>query len=163
MYCFNPLFLVFLFYAYTGIAQPAFSNKNFQGEVLPKVFLIGEYEKPFEEMSSNYSTLLLNNYQDDLDKAFNGWTSVLVGMEDYANTISFDLRGLKLWVNIFFNVDGSIQHLVYYPKPNSKNMDFELLTNFFISFCNTYRFKDPISKKCSHIGSASFPTFSKRN
>jgi hypothetical protein len=106
---------------------------------LPRVFMIGEYEKPYEKMSSVYSRLLLNVYHDDIDKAF------------------------SLWMNVFFNVDGSIQHIVYYPKPNSRNMQFDQLTNFLISFCNVYQFKDPIPNRCSHFGSASFPTFAKRN
>jgi hypothetical protein len=130
---------------------------------LPRVFMIGEYEKPYEKMSSVYSRLLLNVYHDDIDKAFSAWTSVLISMEDYAREVSFNLNGLKLWMNVFFNVDGSIQHIVYYPKPNSRNMQFDQLTNFLISFCNVYQFKDPIPNRCSHFGSASFPTFAKRN
>ncbi len=130
---------------------------------LPRVFMIGEYEKPYENMSAVYDKLLLAIYQDDIDKAFRAWTSVLVSMEDYSREVSFNLNGLKLWMNVFFNVDGSIQHIVYYPKPNSRNMQFEQLTNFLISFCKVYHFKDPVPVKCSHFGSASFPTFAKRN
>ncbi len=130
---------------------------------LPRVFMIGEYEKPYENMSAGYEKLLLNIYKDDVDKAFYAWTSVLISMEDYAKEVSFNLNGLKLWINVFFNTDGTIQHIVYFPKPNSRNMEFEQLTNFFISFCKVYHFKDPIPVKCSHFGSASFPTFAKRN
>ena len=130
---------------------------------LPRVFMIGEYEKPYENLTAGYDKLLLNIYKDDIDKAFSAWTSVLISMEDYAKEVSFNLNGLKLWMNVFFNMDGSIQHIVYYPKPNSRNMEFEHLTNFFISFCKVYHFKDPIPVKCSHFGSASFPTFAKRD
>lgn len=132
-------------------------------KLLPRVFMIGEYEKPYDKLTSTYEKLLLHIYKDDIQKAFSGWTSVLISMEDYAKEASFNLNGLKLWMNVFFNIDGSIQHIVYYPKPNSRNMEFEQLTNFFISFCKTYRYPDPIPVKCSHFGSASFPTFMKRN
>jgi hypothetical protein len=133
------------------------------GDGLPRVFMIGEYEKPYEKMMTDYDKLLLNNYGDDMDKAYQAWTSVIISMEDYSKDLAFNLNGLKLWMNVFFNVDGSIQHLVYYPKPNSRNMEYAQLTQFFLDFCKSYHLKDPVQHKCSHFGSASFPTFAKRN
>ncbi len=130
---------------------------------LPRVFMIGEYEKPYESMSAGYDKMLLNAYGDDLTRAFYAWTSILMEMENYAREVHFDLSGLKLWMNVFINQDGTIQHIVYFPKPNSRNMEFELLTDFLNNFCKVYRFKDPLTVKCAHFGSASFPTFISRN
>jgi hypothetical protein len=159
-------FIIFILFLYSvkGISQLDGSVTRYQEpDNLPRVFMIGEYEKPYETMSASYEKLLLNIYKEDIDKAYSAWTSVLISMEDYAKETSFNLNGLKLWMNVFFNVDGSIQHIVYFPKPNSRNMEFEQLTNFLISFCKVYHFKDPVPEKCSHFGSASFPTFAKRN
>lgn len=130
---------------------------------LPRVFMIGEYEKPYESMSSKYDKMLLNAYGDDLTRAFYAWTSILMDMETYAKEMKFDLNGLKIWMNVFINQDGTIQHIVYFPKPNSRNMQFEQLTEFLNNFCRVYRFKDPLPMKCSHFGSASFPTFISRD
>jgi hypothetical protein len=153
-----------IFYSIHGKAQLDGNISRYQEQPnLPKVFMIGEYEKPYENMSVAYEKLLLHIYKDDMNRAFEAWTSVLISMEEYAKEVSFNINGLKLWMNVFFNVDGSIQHIVYFPKPNSRNMEFEHLTNFFTSFCKVYRFPNPIPEKCSHFGSASFPTFAKRN
>lgn len=129
---------------------------------LPRAFMIGEHEKMYESMMGRYDKPLLYLYQNDLQKAFQAWMGVLMDMEEYARKTSFDLNGLKLWINIFLNEDGSIQHIVYFPKPNSRNMPFEKLSQFLNQFIDTYRFKDPVNIKCSHFGSVSFPTFAKR-
>lgn len=158
------IFLILFLYSLQGGAQLDGNPARLQDQPnLPRVFMIGEYEKPYEIMSASFDKLLVNIYKDDVDKAYDAWTTVLVRMEEYSKVVSFNLNGLKLWMNVFFNMDGSIQHIVYFPKPNSRNMEFEQLTNFFISFCKVYHFKDEIPEKCSHFGSASFPSFAKKN
>lgn len=161
--------LLILLIVLSGFASKAFCQSHEPvaavnlDKGLPRVFMIGDYEKPYERMAKSYSGLLMYQYGGDMDRAFSGWAGLLTDLEDYADAVSFDLKGLKLWMNVFFNKDGSIQHLVYYPKPNSRNMPFELLTDFLEEFCSRYRFKDPLSDRCSHFGSATFPTFLKRN
>jgi hypothetical protein len=153
----------------SGLATQAFcqsrepASGTTQDNGLPRVFMIGEYEKPYERMAKSYSGLLMHQYGGDMDRAFSGWAGFLTDMEEHADAHSFDLKGLKLWMNVFFNKDGSIQHIVYFPKPNSRNMSFEQLTAFLEQFCIRYRFKDPLTDRCSHFGSATFPTFLKRN
>jgi hypothetical protein len=130
---------------------------------LPKVFLIGEYEQPYEQLIGEYDLLLMSAFNNDMKKAYEVWTTILIDMEEYAKLQQFDLNGLKLWINLFLNADGTIQHIVYYPKPNSRNMSFDNLTAFMLSFAKTYQLKDLVQAKCSHYGSASFPTFLKKN
>lgn len=126
---------------------------------LPRAFLIGEHESPYERMAKAYSPSLLGMYGQDIDRAFASWMGILRDMEEFAEREQFDLKGLKLWMNVFLNADGSLEHIVYYPKPNSRNMDFKDLTAFFDAFCVQFRVKGGFGQACSHFGSANFPTF----
>ena len=101
-------------------------------------------------------------YQNDIDRAYNGWASCLMDMEDYAATLDFDLKGIKLWLNLYFNPDGTIAHLSWFPKPNSRNVPDEHLTAFFKNFVNQYRLPVTAEKGFQHSTSASFPTFFQR-
>ncbi len=79
-------------------------------------------------------------------------------MENHADSLGFDIKGIKMWLNVFWSEDGSIKRLVYYPKPNSKNIDFSKLTNFLAAFVQSYQFTLTANECFSHYGSASFPT-----
>lgn len=84
---------------------------------------------------------------------------MLSTMEEYADKSEFDIKGIKIWLNVFWNPDGSIKHLVYFPKPNSRNMDFDLLTIFLGKFVDDYQIESWDTSCFSHFGSAAFPTF----
>lgn len=128
-----------------------------QQNELPKVMLIGEENGYYEELVEECNTLLLSVTDNSMMAAFDNWTEMLSEMEASADKDGFDIKGVKLWINVFWNEDGSINKVFYYPKPNSKNMDFEKLSYFLEHFANAYTF--PItSEACfSHYGSASFP------
>ncbi len=162
--CRISLFLTFFWFSNPALTQAVKpGEKNNLQTHLPKVFLIGEYEQAYEELIGEYDLLLMIAFNNDMEKAYEIWASILIAMEEYARVQQFDLNGLKLWINLFLGADGSIQHIVYYPKPNSRNMAFEHLTAFLLSFSKTFQLKEPLPSKCSHYGSASFPTFLKRN
>ena len=129
---------------------------------LPKVFIIGEHEKAFENLTLEHSTMLLSACEDNMDLAFEKWWSMIKEMEAYASLIGYDLKGIKMWVNVFWNQNGSIRHIAYHLKPNSKNVDTSELSAFFSSFMNHYSFPLITDIKYSHYGSAAFPTFPKR-
>lgn len=134
-------------------------QRNQEQTVLPRVFLLGNHEQPYEEMMERYDKLFINVFKDDLDKAYEVWSGFLLDLEAHSRTLGFELNGLKLWLNVFFNEDGGIQHLVYFPKPNSRNMNFDQLSHFFMSFSKDYHLKESPKIRCSHFGSASFPTY----
>ncbi len=129
-----------------------------QNADLPKVFLIGEYAEEFETASSEYRLQLMEACNNDMEKAFNAWVGMLTEMEDYAEQLDIDIKGVKMWVKIFWNEDGQIAHIAYYLKPHSKNIDVDELTAFLMSFMNRYSFPVESAEKFSHYGSASFPT-----
>jgi len=106
--------------------------------VSAKAFLIGENEKHFESLVSEHGEQLLNVCKNNMNKAYKLWVSLLKDLERFANDKEFDLKGTKIWINLFWNADGSIRNIVYYPKPNSKNMDFALLSDFLSDFAFSY-------------------------
>lgn len=128
---------------------------------IPPVFMIGEYEFEYEEMVKTCDKLLLEVCQDSMQLAYKHWLLMLHDMENYAESVDFDIKGIKIWLNIFWNDQGKINKLVYYPKPNSRNTDFSKLTEFFEEFLGNYDFPLEYTSCFSHYGSATFPTFAK--
>lgn len=128
----------------------------------PKVFMIGEHERQYEHLMGEYSMLLLTACDNDMNFAFNKWQGMLAAMESHAESIDYDLKGVKLWLNVFWEEGGGIKHIAYYLKPTSRNVDTEKLTMFFISFVNNYTFPLMVGENFSHYGMAAFPTFYKK-
>ena len=140
----------------------AVTNIFAQDDVLPKVFIIGEHENQFETLARDHSTMLLTVCNDDIDVAYDRWLGMLKEMEHYATYIDYDLKGVKMWLNVFYEPNGKVKHIAYYLKPNSKNVKTDELTAFFSSFMNHYTFPLVADKRYSHYGSATFPTMPKR-
>ncbi len=138
-------------------AQPAAS----QDVVLPKVSLIGEYEHIYEDKVLECNSHLLNVCEGSMDDAYNLWLTMLSEIEDFAKMKNFEINGVKMWITAYWNADGTLKHLVYYPKPSSRNMDFEKLSEFLEDFTEYYTLPKKHTKCFSHYGSASFPTFAK--
>lgn len=130
---------------------------------VPDVFLIGEHEAQYMNLSKQHPAIFVSVYNNDIDKAFRGWSGMLMDMEDYAATLNFDLKGVKLWINAYYNPDGTIQHLAFFPKPNSRNVPVEHLTAFFKNFVDQYRLNVNSDKAFQHSASAAFPTFFHRD
>ncbi|MEO5906718.1 MAG: hypothetical protein ABIQ11_08330 [Saprospiraceae bacterium] len=129
---------------------------------VPEVFLIGEYEDQYMRLSKEHPAIFMYVYNNDIDKAFRGYSEMLMDMEDYAAELNFDTKGVKLWINLYFNADGSLEHLAFYPKPNSRNVKVEYLAAFFKNFVRTYQLSAKSLKPFHHSASASFPTFFSR-
>lgn len=146
--------------AYAQAAYPV--NKYQEQPNLPKAFLLGEYERPYEDLINIYEKSMLNLCDNNIVKAHEVWNIFLLEMEEYSKQVNFDLNGLKLYLNVFFNADGTIQNIVYFPKPNCKNIVFEHLTTFLIAFSKNYKLKYPLTDRCSHQSNASFPNFIRR-
>lgn len=129
---------------------------------LPKVFLIGEYPEEFDQASNDYKLQLIDACGQDMNRAYYKWQSMLIEMEDYAEALGVDINGVKMWIKVFWATDGQIDHIAYYLKPRSRNMNVDELSVFFISFMKRYKFPLITKEKYSNYGSASFPTVSKR-
>ena len=145
----------------TLIACLSFTVSNAQQ--LPKVYLLGEHEAGFDELTKKHSDMLLTVCGDSMNVAFTKWQDMLINMETYAEELSYDIKGSKMWLNIFWSPEGRIKHIAYYLKPNSRNLDQDKLKLFLISFMNQYNLPISYNKNFSHYGSASFPMISPRS
>ncbi len=149
------LFVVILL---QGVALKADINSS-RIDSLPSVFMIGQNEVEYEDLVADCNDLLLSVCDDSMDEAYRKWLSLLSEMEKYAEKREFDIKGIKIWLNVFWKPDGTIKHLVFYPKPNSRNMNFDQLTEFFNEFQSEYKMDFSYQKCFSHYGSAAFPSF----
>ncbi len=132
------------------------------GNSLPQVFFIGEYQTEYDQLIIKHSEVLLNIHNNSMDKAFNQWTSILTSLEQYSEKRHFDLKGVKIWINVFWDVNGKIKHLAFYPKPNSKNIDYEKMKSVVSDFLESYNgVAFPSKKAYSHYGTANFPIFAR--
>jgi len=153
------IFIAFLLVSFTVSAVSA--EKTTSLDTLPPVFLIGEHEFQYESKVKECDKLLLEVCQDSMQLAYKHWLLMLHDMEIYAESQDFDIKGIKIWLNVFWDAEGSIDKIVYYPKPNSRNTDFNQLTLFFEEFVEQYKFPLNYQSCFSHYGSATFPTFAK--
>ncbi len=128
-------------------------------DTLPTVFLIGEYEKQYNEMISDAPDLLMTVCKNDMDKAYSLWLSFLVGLEKYAIENEVNINGVKVWINVFWDENGNIKHIAYYPKPNSINMEYNVLAAVLKEYTKNYSLELENEKMFAHYGSASFPSF----
>ena len=147
--------LVFVSVSFTANAQKSVDGEK---KVYPAVFQIGELPNAFEELSEDYETPLLEVCNDDVRRAHAKWTTMLKAIENHAKAKSFNLKGVKMWLKVFWNKDGSIKHIAFHLKPGSKNVDTAALTRFFKSFMKIYRSNFKANEDFSQYSSASFPT-----
>ncbi len=123
---------------------------------LPTVFILGEYNEPYEALMSGQSTLL-DVCDNDMNFAYHKLTGMMKDMEAYALTANFDLKGINAWMHFFWRADGSIDHIGFYLKPNSRNVPNEQVKSFLESFAKQYKLPLRFNKKFSHYSSFSFP------
>lgn len=110
-------------------------------------------------MLSNQPDLLMSVCNDDMDKAYSAWLNFLVEVERFAIEKELDINGVKLWINVFWSPDGTVKHIAFYPKPNSKNMEYEYISVLLREFAISQDSGIEHSKMFCHYGSASFPSF----
>ena len=94
-----------------------------QTQEMPAVFKLGENEKGYEALNQAYSQTLLEVSNFDTQKAFDTWMGMMREMEEYSKKIRFDIKGVKLWLHVFWNEDGSVSHIGYLLRPDSRNID----------------------------------------
>jgi len=127
-------------------------------DTLPAVFMLGDKEVEYEKLVEDCSVPLFSISDDSMDKAYKSWLGMLHEIELFAEADTYDIKGVKLWINVFWNGDGTIKHITYFPKPNSKNIDFDKMGVLLEKFIRQYKFKEDHESCFSHYGSATFPT-----
>lgn len=148
--------MTIVFFTTTILLSPTLNAKDID-TISPKVFLIGENEELMEKVNKQYPTLLMSVI-GDMDLAWDKWMTMLTEMEAYSDKIGYDIKGLKLWLNVYWDKSGKIDYIGFYLKPNSRNVKPEELSAFFSSFIKNYKMPVSANSKFYHNGSATFPT-----
>lgn len=125
---------------------------------LPRAFVLGEKEKVYEQLAQEYSQSLLEVTGNDITQAFEHWLDMMQAIDQYADKIRFDIKGIRVWLHVFWSPEGSIDHIGYLLRPDSRNVDTAELTAFFSSFARQYVLPLKSSKPFSHYTGATFPT-----
>ncbi len=129
-----------------------------KADSLPTVFALGQFDgEPFESLKAGYQTQLLTVCRNDMEMAYYLWVHVLKHIETESVKTGFNMDGVKLWLYIFWNKDGTIKNMAFYPKPNSKNIKNEDMAAFLAAFCKTYKFPMGAATNFSHYSTANFP------
>lgn len=141
----------------SGLAQSNKVKKNTAPEqALPTVFQIGENDKAYTDLMASQTTLL-EVCDNDMKFAYHKLMGMMKEMESYATEVNFDLKGINAWMHFFWRADGSIDHIGFYLKPNSKNVAIERFKVFLDGFAKKHKLPLKYNKKFSHYSSFSFP------
>ena len=125
----------------------------------PKVSLIGEDSKQYEELVNHCGVSLLTASDGNMESAYLHWIKFIRSIELYAVEQEWDINGLKVWMNVFWDEEGNIQNMYYYPKPNCRNIVFEEFSHFLNDFAAESKISLKHDTCFSHYASVSFPTF----
>lgn len=134
----------------------------FSQNQLPTAFELGQVdEKAYEALAQAYNQSLLEVAGYDMTKAFDQWVDLMKQADAYAAKINYDLKGIQAFLQIFWAPDGSIEHIGYLLRPESRNFtdkQKQELTAFFSSFARNHSISLTSSKKFNHYTEVTFPT-----
>ncbi len=155
--------MLFIIYFFAGVLLQISAQQKSSGgsDNTPLVFYIGEDENNYEKLVQKYNTMLFAVCNNNMELAFDNWTVLLKELEDFSNKSNIDLKGVKLWLNVFWDKDGNIDHMVFYPKPNSKNLNYDNIKILLTNFAKSYQSPLKHTTRFSHYGSATFPVFTR--
>ncbi len=141
-------------------AQPTISTLP----ELPKVFKLGANEAAYETLVQEYPQTLLAACNNDMKVAFDKWLEMMKALDDHARRINFDIKGIKVRLHVFWDADGSIKHIGYILRTDSRALEKEAEFGAFLSsFTRQYSFPVQSQQKYSHYSIATFPTYSERS
>ncbi len=123
---------------------------------MPIVFVLGDQGQLYENIMPGYQTLL-DACGGDMPMAFQKLYSMMKEMEAYADLMEYNLDGVNAWMHFFWDEDGSIEHIGFHLKPNSKNVNTEELKLFLTNFALQYKFPLVANVQYSHYSTFSFP------
>ncbi|NJN35529.1 MAG: hypothetical protein HC817_15990 [Saprospiraceae bacterium] len=130
----------------------------FADSTIPNVFVLGQYDGlVFESMKQDYDAALVTACKNDVETAYYCWIHMLKHIETHAVKSNFDINGVKMWLYVFWEKDGSIGYMSYFLKPNSKNVKADEMTNFLNDFRKNYTFPVKFDRKFSNYSTANFP------
>ena len=155
----------FVFLCATLFSGLLFANVGPQpkNKSLPAVFVLGEFESSYDALVESYPESLLSACNCTMKTAFTKWLGMLHELDLYAVKQNVDIRGVKIWMHVFWQPDGKIEHIAYHLRPNSKPIDAEVMENLLEGFIKQYSFPLTSTTEYAHYSTASFPVFGELN
>jgi hypothetical protein len=155
--------LLLFFFCCLAAATPANAQETRTSDPVnddtPIVSLLGEDEATLTELLNSHGTILLDVCGNDMEIAYAQWMDLLGAMEDYSKEINYDIRGVKAYLHVFWNADGSLRYISFFPKANSRNVPIAELRAFFKGFVKNYKMDIDAESGFNHYASGSFPVF----
>ena len=142
--------------ATTTTTTPGPQPKN---KALPTVFVLGEFEGSYDDLVQQYEQSLLTACDCTMKSAFSKWLGMLHELDLYAAREEVDIRGVKVWLHVFWKPDGMIDHIAYHLRPNSRTIDAEVMTGLLEGFAQEYAFPLSAEEGFAHYSTGSFPVF----
>ena len=149
--------IFFCCFCFLGIMPSQTSAQNF-----PPVFILGDDETTYEKLTATFPRTLLAVSSNDLEEALKNWVSLMGEIERYSKAINFEIKGMKVWLHVFWNEDGTIAHIGFFFLPNSRNFVVEEVKAFFSGFIRQYKPVLTSDRNFSHYTSVSFPILAER-
>jgi hypothetical protein len=146
--------------ASVDVSSPLFSTAT---DTLPVVFMLGQDDRAFDALKIEHDLQLLAVCRNDMEMTYYLWLQMMKHMETYAGQVGYDLNGVKLWIYAFYNKDGSIHHLAYHAKPQSRNFKTEDMTSFLTGFVKTYKLPIGADRSFQHYNVGAFPVMVEKN
>lgn len=130
-----------------------------KAQELPKVIDVSQSDQQLEVLSGQYKSSLLTAADTNLTTMMNTWKHCLTAIEFYADKIKFDIKGVKMWMKIFWAKDGKIDHIAYYLQDNSINISKTDFEAFLASFSRNYQLPLTHKHRFSYSSRLQFPMY----
>jgi len=125
----------------------------------PQVVNVAQRSEILEDLSASYKSSLFSASDADFIKTTKNWQHLLMGIEKYSEEIDFDLKGVKIWIKVFFSKDGNINHITYILSETSINIDTVELEAFLRSFMRNYKLPESHEQKFAYDARVLFPLY----
>ncbi len=139
------------------------SQTTAQQSKLDNVFVLGEAEKQYETLTADFSRTMLEATDNDIQKAFSAWMDFLQFVEKTAEAEAVDIKGIKLWMHVFLNPDGTIHRLGFLLRPESRTMPNGELKALLATVVDRYQLPITSANKFNHYSGASFPVITEES
>ncbi len=128
-----------------------------QAQSVPKI-IDGTQNGPLlEELNGIYKSSLFSASEADFAQTVHNWRLFLLSMEAYAASINFDLKGVKVWLKVYWAKDGSIDHMAYILSDRSININPQDWEAFLRSFMRNNKIALPHKQRFAYENPVAFP------
>lgn len=142
---------------FSCLIATTFVFTTLHAQSIPKVINGAQHGPLLDELSGQYPSSLFSASNTDFAQTVHNWRLFLLSMQEYAASIDFDLKGVKVWLKIYWAKDGSIDYIAYILSDRSININPQDWEAFLRSFMLNYKFPITHTKRFAYENPTSFP------